>query len=1267
MGRSGLAETVSERAPLFSPGLAQRWLADQPEVRHRQISGTMAYVDISGFTKLAERLVGYGRAGAEELVAVLGSVLESIIERASDRGGELIEFAGDSTLLLFTGDGHAAQACACTVEIRAVLREISAEPTEVGRVQLRASAGVHTGAFDFYLVGHEYRQLLCVGPETDLVLDLEHRALPGHIVVSETTASSLPSGSVRPVQDRAAVLRWRTSSRVAKPATRIASASDRPASDATVTARLLAPTFLNQVCDVQPSASHRVANIMFVELMSTTDRALSVGGSQLANDLDIAVQAVQRSLERHDVCVLSFDAGINATTVFACTGAPISSEDDEGRALRAALEIISAELAFPIRVGVNHGHVFAAEFGSRERVVYSAMGDTTNTASRICTAAGAQQLLVHPDVLASARQRYDTTAVGPVSLKGKALPQALYAVHGESSALNISPRNELPLIGRTSELDRLVEWLHASSSPVVFVTGEPGTGKSRLVREAVARAPHHRVLMLRTEPRDIARPYAPFRSGLLAHLQLDRLEPLERSRQLQVLLRQHAPKNEGYWPLVAELLAIDMASTPQSLALLPEHRNEQTAALVLSLLRAGSELPVVIVAEDGQWIDDASRRLLERLVLNAEDSDASIVITHREQADTIRVQFDGMALPEESIIGLTPLLPEETIQLARLATDAVPIHQSQLARLAERSSGNPLFLRELLNASQRATSTPETLLRTLVAELDHLDAPTRNLLEIAAVLGTSFPDDSLRALFAARGLGLDQATEQGASRFLDGDGDSWTFRHGLMRDAAYESMAFRRRRELHHEAGVLLERSDERSDTDFASLAYHFAAAGDQGKALDYSLRAATHSEATYAPVEAAQHLRQALHFSTRNTVRPDSAARDLWLRLARVLDHAALFVEAIAALTRAGALSTSPGERAEVELHRARVRERSGNFAAALAANTRAQTAVHGRTDDAATSVRAQAGAHAAIVYQLQGRATEAAHAAQKAMTHAQDSGDEVAMARACGVLARASLMAGEGGAPELARRAFALFEEVDDLVGQSRMANNLGIDAFYRGDWDEALRWYERCTEIAEMTGAVTDGALSRINRSELLVNQGRTAEAEPIIDRSRQDLRAANHWSVPLVDMHLGRLRMAQGDLSEAETLLRSSMEQSASAANSLGSYEAALFLGQCLVLLDRPQEALDQIASRAGVVDPAHRALHDCIRALVDAAALLRLDDRDAAHTTYRQGLQLATDRGLDFDRGQLLRFGANHGFVDEADLAEVDDLLQRFGVVATLPL
>src|SRR5688500_13320570 len=141
-------DVVRRRAAPYVPRALLEHLANEPQRRVRAVDGTCVFVDVSGFTKLSERLARRGgREGAEQLADAIGSCFESLLGVAYDRGGGLLKFGGDALLLLFDGELHCARACASAVAMSDRLRELGPIETGAAPVTLRMSVGVHSAEY----------------------------------------------------------------------------------------------------------------------------------------------------------------------------------------------------------------------------------------------------------------------------------------------------------------------------------------------------------------------------------------------------------------------------------------------------------------------------------------------------------------------------------------------------------------------------------------------------------------------------------------------------------------------------------------------------------------------------------------------------------------------------------------------------------------------------------------------------------------------------------------------------------------------------------------------------------------------------------------------------------------------------------------------------------------------------------------------------------------------------------------------------------------
>ncbi len=520
------------------PRVVLTWDDESPGDRWRSIDGTLMFADISGFTALTEKLSKRGRIGAEEIVETLNRVFGGMLEVASARGGDLLKFGGDALLLLFRGDGHAERACDAVVEMKATLRGASAVPTSVGRLKLKMSVGIHSGQILLLLVGEPTRELVVLGPAATGTVEAEKSANAGEVVVSPGTAALLDPGATRARDDGALLLRRRRASHP----------PDVGAPHPVVDRERLGTVFpraLGEFLDPgAPEPEHRLATMGFVRVSGTDARLAEQGPALVADAMHAVVTRLEECLAAESVTLLSTDLGGDGVGFFVSSGIPRTSEDDEGRMLRALRRFVDSDLPFPAQAGCARGHVFAAEVGAPTRAAYSAMGDTTNTAARIMSKAPARTLYAHPDVLEHSRTLFATEPAGPFAMKGKALPLLVYRVGEEAGTRETEDHGRLPLLGRDVELETVRSTLAAAvagTGGVLTISGSTGMGKTRVFREAAARVDGATVVMVRAEPYGASSSYRVFRDPVRRLLGMTRDSPDVMGRQLLATLAERAP------------------------------------------------------------------------------------------------------------------------------------------------------------------------------------------------------------------------------------------------------------------------------------------------------------------------------------------------------------------------------------------------------------------------------------------------------------------------------------------------------------------------------------------------------------------------------------------------------------------------------------------------------------------------------------------------------------------------------------------------------
>ena len=523
------------------------------------------FADVSGFTSLMERLSKHGKVGAEEMNDLLDAVFTEVLSVAYDYGAGVIKWGGDATLLLFTGDHHAPRACRAAAEMQRTMRKVGRLRTPAGRVTLRMSIGIHSGLFDFFFVGKLHRELVVTGPAANETVASESASEADEIVVSAATAAMLEPGLVGPARGPGFLLAGAPRLEV----DRTPAVGDVDDIDLV---RCVPVAISGHLIDGGGEAEHRPLTIAFIGFGGTDELLASEGPEAVADALEQCLDTVEGIALEHKVAFFDTDVAAGGGKMMLVSGAPTSSGNDEERMLRALRAIADSGPALPLRIGVNRGRIFAADFGPPYRRTYSFKGDAANLAARLMAKAAPDQIISTDDVLTRSRTEFDVEPLEPFSVKGKAEPVLAYAL-GSAKGVRVR-RAASPLVGREQELRMLLEAVESArryEGRIVEIVGDPGIGKSRLIAELQEAVEPDAFISIQCDEYEATTPYHPFQLLLRSLLAPADKETVTRGR-LRRWGEQAAPHLLPWLPLLGVPLGLDLPDTPETAPLQGEFR-----------------------------------------------------------------------------------------------------------------------------------------------------------------------------------------------------------------------------------------------------------------------------------------------------------------------------------------------------------------------------------------------------------------------------------------------------------------------------------------------------------------------------------------------------------------------------------------------------------------------------------------------------------------------------------------------------------------------
>jgi class 3 adenylate cyclase/tetratricopeptide (TPR) repeat protein len=1251
----------------YLPRLVTEWLVDEPSATVRILDGSVVFVDISGFTALSERLARQGKVGAELVTERLDTVFASLLAVAYERGGGLLKFGGDALLLWFEGNEHAARACSAASAMRRALTELE-RVSEAGRARLRMSVGVNSGLFNFFLVGASHRELLITGPAATTTVQLETAARAGEIVIGPATANAIPGRYWGDEVGPGVILKGTPPAPSSTPVARTDVATLDVGQGVPLAIR-------DHVSAGGHEPDHRQATIAFLHFGGLDGYLLLHGPEPTAAALAHLVRVVQHAADAHRVTFLGSDIAGDGGKIILAAGAPRATGDHEERMLLTLRQVRDAAIEVPIRMGVTRGHVFAGDVGFAFRRTYTVMGDTVNLAARLMAAAHPGRILASPDVLEHARARFQTVPVAPFTVKGKAEPVHASEVGELMEAASDTGLHDVAFVGREWELAELRDALAKASEGhgrAVRVVGPPGMGKSRFVQEVTAGAQGFAVIDLRGRMYAASTAYFVVKELLRDAAGEPAGDVGDLLRRLSELVTDKAPEESPWLPLIGAVLDVPIPDTPETAALDPRFRAGRLAALIVSLLDLLLDAPAVIVAEDAHLIDDASTSVLRALAEAAAERRWLVVCVRRELVGG----FDPGEGKPTLTIDLPPLEDDCMDELVELATEHMPLSPHEMTAVAEKSGGNPQFLMELIRAVRTtgAASLPGSIDGVITARIDALPADQRNLLRVASVLGDSFGRNLLEALLAAEQVRLephDRAELE--AEFFESDDGEVRFRQTLIRDAAYEGLPFRRRRDLHAGAGALVLNTAQASSTIEANselLALHFFHAQAYPEAWRFTRTAGMRAKEKFANVEAARFFADAVESAQQIPAVDPPTLAGVYESLGDATERLGDFPRAQEAYHSARDLLEDPVARAGLMLKEAWIPERLGNFKQALHTISRAQHALGraGRSKEVAGR-RAQLSAAYAAILQATGRSGEAIKWCRKAIDDAQAAGDDDALAHAYSILSWALSATGRPDHIAYAERALTIYEGREDLPGQALVLNYLGGYAYFDGRWSEAVEFYERGRAARERTGDAVNAAYGVLNIGEILLDQGHVDEARQRFASALRVWRAAGHrWGVAAAQTYLGRAEARAGQFERAFA----NFDEAKDAFRDLG--EASLLEVEVRIaeahLLAGDADAAFALSSglveRAGHGEGVNVHLPTLHR--IRGWALVERGDLEAGRASFELSLEDARRRNAPYDEALALRAIAElaeaTGRGDQRRaMDQARSILDRLGVVA----
>jgi len=639
--------------------------------------------------------------------------------------------------------------------------------------------------------------------------------------------------------------------------------------------------------DIPPEA-RKVVTILFADLAGSTALTQRLDPEEARQVVGRFYDVVQHIVERWFAGSVVNYLGDGILAVF---GLPAAHEDDPERAVRAglairdAMPVLNAHLGstfgvqLAVRVGINTGEVVAASGSTFDRDFL--VSDAVTTAARLQQTVAAGTVVVGERTYRLTKESIEYHDLAPMQVKGKDEALSVWAATRALPEPSDVRRIAAPLVGRHGELALLRHLYQRTHEDgrlhLVTLMGQPGIGKSRLLREFLAEIREAVPAPLVLRGRSVAFGWQIGYHALLDILRtraglMDTDAPEVVREKLARWLEEALPARD----VLLDGLLLTFGSE-QAGADPGEIRQQLFEAWIGLMTGLATSRPVVLAFEDLHWADDGVLDLVELLADRASALPLFVICVARPELLERRTNWSG-GRRNATNIDLPPLRANEVEQLvASLGSQGLA--GDVLRTIAQRAEGNPLFVEELvrmmMEGSVPGAQIPDTVQAVITARIDRLPVPERRVLQAAAVIGRTFwpsaaatlaaqdPKETAGALDTL--IGKELIVQRPAST-IAGERE-YAFRHILTRDVAYNMLPRSHRQRAHAQIVRWLEdRLGERIEEVVEVLAEHLRVAGDERAAV-YLHRAGNKARRQYANADALRLFAEALDAAAQGPV----------------------------------------------------------------------------------------------------------------------------------------------------------------------------------------------------------------------------------------------------------------------------------------------------------------------------------------------------------------------------------------------------------------
>ncbi|MGC9367525.1 MAG: tetratricopeptide repeat protein [bacterium] len=871
-----------------------------------KFKAVVMFMDISGFTPMTEKLMEYGKEGAEILNSILNSIFEPVIDGIYQRDGFISTFSGDGFTALFPVNRDKPdmlRAVHAANHIIKIFKQQSSQKTKAGKFKISVKIGMSYGFVNWNIQGDEKQNIYYFwGRSLKTSCLAERRADPGTIIADKSLYLKLKNEI-----DTQRVEKNYFQLTILKTAQKLKPAADQREFDninAFLPEKIINYTLKGEFKDIVS---------VFISFRKTSD---------IYNN---AIRYIQDNSNFYGGYIENFDFGDKGNTCLVIFGIPTAYENNLNRALNFIIAL-KEEIKCDFKAGITYGSVFCGIKGSKLRAVYGVLGSVVNLSCRMMEKAKWNQIFITTEISEKIRNNFNSRPLKKFKFKGFSESLEIYELlNRKEFSENIF---ENKFLGRKQELAKL----HKITKPifngkfagVVYIYGEAGIGKSHLLFEFSKSIQQNAVIHTLQTDNVVKSSLNPFTAFFFKYFNLSgnqtfksKLNNFQRVYENLVSSINNAPASLNIKKDAVEELTRIKSIIGSLVGLRWENsifeklslKNKQKAVYlaIKEFFKSQTVLkPLVLIFEDIHWLDMESHEVFRSLTRGIENYPIVIFVTSRVLKKNYKPKIPSDKNVKISEITLNEFPDSLSLKLIENNMGHKP-GKELFSFLSTRTENNPYYIQQYcsylqnseflelkknqLNLKKKTAFIPKDINTLLSAQIDRLPAELKDTVQIASVLGREFENTILFEVI--KDFKLKNMPEKDYSfLLLRGEEEriwfslsksKYFFRHTLLRDTVYDMQLRERLKTIHQLSAKSIIKLHNQDKNYYYLIAYHFEKAEKLRYASEYYYKSGLFEKDNYKLDLSLGHFTKALSLSLKINENNSKGIADIYQHIGEI------------------------------------------------------------------------------------------------------------------------------------------------------------------------------------------------------------------------------------------------------------------------------------------------------------------------------------------------------------------------------------------------